>query len=170
MTPPARRAAKEPPRGRAARDRRREEVASLAARGFSAVQIARAIGVSHDTASRDLRAVRPVLRKALEERAEDIYAGGAAELDEVRRELWLNYSTVPADPDHQGLRLAILQAVASLPEKRARLGQSLGLVVQAPERVEVVQRLERAIADAMSRQPAEAERLIEEIRKAAASR
>lgn len=171
MAPKAklRRSATDPPRGALAVERRREQVASFAARGFSVRQIAVALDVTKDAVQRDLKAVRPILRSALQDRAEDIYAGAAAELEEVRRELWLSYGSVAKD--QVGLRTAILMDIASLPEKRARLGQSLGLVVQAPERVEVVQRLERAIADAMSRQPPEeAERLIGEIRKAAATR
>jgi hypothetical protein len=116
-------------------ERRREQVASFAARGFSVRQIAVALQVSKDAVHRDLKAVRPILRRALADKAEDIYADAAAELEEVRRELWLGYGSVPTD--QVGLRAALLMDIAALPERRARLGQSLGLVLEAPKKIEI---------------------------------
>ncbi len=158
------------PHGKVALEEFREDVLSLLKRGFSEHQIARALGRSRDAVHRASIQVRPRMRQALEESAEDIYAAATAELEEVRSELWVNYGrvlpprslpdgTTPKD-ENSGLRLAYLQAIASLPAKRVEIGQRLGLVAEAPQRVEIIQRVQRSIADAMMElSPEEAERL-----------
>jgi len=159
-----RRRATDAPRGMTALQRRRERVASLTALGFSAVQIAGQLDVSHDTVSRDVGKIRPRFRRVLEERAEDIYVGGAALFDEMQREASLTLASIPWEPKYAGVRLLAIQTLLGIPEKRARLGQSLGLVVQAPERVEIVQGIQRDLADALMRMP-EGDRVAAEILK-----
>ncbi len=132
-----------PPRGQEAIAQRRERVASLLARNFSKRQIAEALGVPPTTVQRDIEAVRPALRKALDEKAPDIYTAAAAEMDEVRRELWRNYARTP---EHEvGLRASILMKISTLPERLTRLGQSLGLVESKVPKVSVDVKLQEEL-------------------------
>jgi len=156
----------EAPRGPEAIEDRRVRVASLLALhpGLSIRQIARSFGITKNQAEGDMKAVRPRFRKVLEHRAEDIYVGGAALIDEMQREIALTLGSIPREPKYAGVRLQAIQLLLSIPERRARLGQSLGLVVQAPERIEIVQGIQRDLADALMRMP-EGDRVAAEILK-----
>lgn len=159
-----RRTQTESPRGRPALEDRRERVASLSAKGFSLRQIARTLTLTKNQVEGDLKVIRPRFRKVLEERAEDIYVAGAALIDDVQRETALTLASIPREARFAAVRLQVIQTLLSIPEKRARLAQSLGLVVQAPERLEIVQQFQRELADMAMKDP-EAERVLRRIAK-----
>ncbi len=109
--------------------------------------------VSRASIGRDAKAVRAAYReKLLGEGAEDFYAEASEELDEIARELWTNYiRAVPPTAQEKerqqqpqefiGLRSQILMGLSSISARRLKLGQSLGLVVKEPERIELTSQL-----------------------------
>jgi hypothetical protein len=143
------------PRGALAREARRERVASLHVQGYSVRQIAAeltretGVPVSASAVERDLKVIKQRFREVLKEPAEDLYVREVAMIDEVDRELWRTYDAMPdpqpgkpLNPDSPAglrlgyLRLACLQAIVKVVEKRARLAKVFGLVVQQPKTVE----------------------------------
>jgi hypothetical protein len=148
----------EPPRGALAREERRERVASLHVQGCSVRQIAAeltremGVSVSPSAVERDLKVIKQRFREVLKEPAEDLYVRGVAMIDLVDRELWRTYSGIsdpdpgkPFNPDSPAglrrgyLQLACLQAILKVVEKRARLAQAFGLVVQQPKTVDATE-------------------------------
>ncbi len=170
-----------PPRGDPALEQRRQRVAELYAQGFSHRQIAAALSIDRGAALRDIKAVRRELRKsAVAESAEDVFARASGLYAYALRETALAYMDVKrasspgpggAPPsvnpvETAGLRMSLLQSLASFPEKQVRLGQTLGLIKEAPQQVEVIDRFraefERSLEEAALVDP-EAERVLRRI-------
>ena len=145
----------EKPNGTIAVEYRRDQVRSLLIRhGWSVRQIAAKLHTSKSAIDRDIQQIRPSIQKALPpQAAEDLYREAVEELDEARREMWRNYEKTPKR--NLGMRLAYLNSIISLPERRVRLGQSLGLVVEAPKRIEFIEEAEQELADALMVLPEE---------------
>jgi hypothetical protein len=139
-------------------------------------QVAAALGLSKDQVHRDQQAVRHELRGALREAVDDLYAGAVAKLGIVERELWLLYDEVRQsavranaarepedplkakgqvanDPTTAGLRMTILTSLAGMPERRVRIGQSLGFVAEAPQRLLLEEAAIDDMADELQRDP-----------------
>ncbi len=100
--------------------------------------------VSEATIGRDMKAIRATHLDALSAQAPELYIKAVTEIEEVHDELWVQHrhAMLPPCPEckrgpREGLALAILNTLISLHDRRVRLGQTLGIIAKAPEKVEV---------------------------------
>lgn len=141
-------------------DARRRKVASLLirAKGMTVREMAAKLHAAPTTIERDVQEVRPVLRQALMSTAQDLFVDAVSEIDEIGNELWRTYGEVPKG--NRGMKLAYLNSLLTVPERRMKLAQSLGIVVAAPERTEIIVKVQRALEDILMDMPKdEADRL-----------
>ncbi len=98
--------------------------------------------VSKSTIGRDVAEIKKTWKEKIAKTGEEFLSESVAELDEIQRRLWEQFVVTPQqDPatGYQlgGLRSSILNSIASIPGKKIKLGQSLGIIAKAPEKMEI---------------------------------
>ncbi len=120
-------------------ERRRHRVARYAVRGISARKMAEIEKCGVRTIHRDIATVRKEIQKRIGE--DDVVAyftEYCMTVDEVNRELWSKYAKCDEEP---GIALGYLQAIAKNERARIEAGQRLGVVFEAPHRIEIEQKV-----------------------------
>ncbi len=121
--------------------------------------------VSKSTIGRDVVEIKKLWKERIGKTGEEFLSETAAELDEISRRLWGQFFTTPqVDPasGYQlgGLRSSILNSIAAIPAKKIKLGQSLGIIAKAAEKVEIsveiVEDVRSLILQSLSRMTVEA--------------
>jgi len=129
---------------------RREQVKKYFIRGLSYREMANLLGVSHETIRKDVNAVIDEILQALTTtEGQNLIAETALQLKEIEREAWRIYHST----DREHIKLQALQRAESAREKLIKILQSLEVLRQAPQRVElsvqdrIVEELLRGIHD-----------------------
>jgi len=114
--------------------RRRDKVKRYFIRGLSYREMAEMLGVSHQTIANDVDAIIDEIYQALSsQEGQNLIAETALQFKEIERQAWLIYHT--SDKDH--IKLQALQRAESAREKLIKILQSLEVLRQAPQRVEL---------------------------------
>lgn len=118
--------------------------------------------VSKSTIGRDVAEIKKTWKEKIAKTGEEFLSESVAELDEIQRRLWEQFLVTPQqDPatGYQlgGLRSSILNSISAIPGKKIKLGQSLGIIAKAPEKMEIsggfMEDFERLVVGTLSRMP-----------------
>lgn len=144
---------------------RRRRVARYYVRGLSTREIARIENVRIRTVQRDTATIRDRVQDEVSGRdVLDYYARFTQSYDEIIRELWLKYAKCD-DERLFGIALGCLQSIAKAEREKIEAGQRLGLVFEAPKKLEILEEVQATYLDAIELEDDEtAKRILERIR------
>lgn len=144
---------------------RRRRVARYYVRGISSREIAKIENVRIRTVQRDISTIRDRVQDEVSGRdVLDYYARFTQSYDEIIRELWIKYSKCD-DEKLFGIALGCLQSIAKAEREKIEAGQRLGLVFEAPKKLEILEEIQATYLDAIELEDDEtAKRILERIR------
>jgi len=114
--------------------KRREQVKRYFIRGLSYREMAELLGVSHETIRKDVDAIFDEIYQALSsQEGQNLIAETALQFKEIERQAWRIYHST----DREHIKLQALQRAESARERLIKILQSLEVLRQAPQRVEL---------------------------------